>query len=251
MSEATDHDGAWKEALDLYLQPFLQLCFPQVAAGIDWTVPVDFLDKELQEIVRNSELGKQRVDKLIKVRRLDGEEEWVLLHVEIQAQVDEGLPKRVYEYYHRIVDRYRRRVVTLVVLADPRRGWRLGPYEAELWGCRVRFEYPVGKLLELGRDPEALEQSDNPAATVVAAHLAAQATGGDMELRKVLKGQLARRLYERGYSEKDILELLRLIDWLLVLPGAHSRGVGKDWRNSVTGSKISSFCSGLCFSLWL
>jgi hypothetical protein len=98
MSEAADYDGAWKEALDLYLQPFLQLCFPRVAAGIDWTVPVDFLDKELQEIVRDSELGKQRVDKLIKVQRLDGEEEWVLLHVEIQAQIDEGLPRRVYEY---------------------------------------------------------------------------------------------------------------------------------------------------------
>ena len=109
-------------------------------------------------------------------------------------------------------------MVTLVVLADPRPGWRPGPYEEELWGCRVRFEYPVCKLLELGRDQEALEQSDNPAATVVAAHLAAQATGGDMELRKVLKGQLARRLYERGYSKKEILELLRLIDWLLVLP---------------------------------
>jgi hypothetical protein len=50
----------------------------------------------LQEIVRDSELGKQRVDKLIKVRRLDGEEEWVLLHVEIQAQIDEGQLRRVY-----------------------------------------------------------------------------------------------------------------------------------------------------------
>ena len=90
MSEAADYDGAWKEALDLYLQPFLQLCFPQVAAGIDWNVPVEFLDKELQEIVRDSELGKQRADKLIKVRRLDGQEEWVLLHVEIQAKSMKG-----------------------------------------------------------------------------------------------------------------------------------------------------------------
>ena len=74
MSEPTDYDGAWKEALDLFLRPFLELCFPLVAAGIDWNAGVSFLDKELQEVVRDAELGKQRVDKLVEVRRLDGQE---------------------------------------------------------------------------------------------------------------------------------------------------------------------------------
>src|SRR5258708_4588764 len=97
MSEATDYDGAWKEALELYLQPFLQLCFPVVAAGIDWSAPVAFLDQELQEVVRDAELGKQRTDKLAKVRRLDGLEEWILIHVEIQSQGDPDLAHRMYQ----------------------------------------------------------------------------------------------------------------------------------------------------------
>ena len=63
-----------------------------------------------------------------------------------------------------------------------------------------------------------MEASDNPAAMVMAAHLTAQATHGDMELRKKSKWQLTRRLYEQGYGRKDILELFRLIDWLVVLP---------------------------------
>jgi hypothetical protein len=33
-----------------------------------------------------------------------------------------------------------------------------------------------------------------------------------------IKWQLTRRLYERGYSKNDVLDLLRLIDWLLRLP---------------------------------
>ncbi len=218
MSEAMDYDGAWKEAIELYWEPFLRLCFPEIGQRIDWRTPVEFLDKELQEIVRDSDLGKPRVDKLIKVRRLDGAEEWVLLHVEVQAQPEEDLPRRVYQYHHRIGDRFGRRVVTLVVLADEREGWRPDFFEEELWGCRVRFEYPVCKLLDLGRDRERLENSANPAAVVVAAHLAAQATGGDMERRKKSKWQITRRLYERGYRRQDILELFRLIDWLLVLP---------------------------------
>ncbi len=219
MNEAIDYDGAWKEAIEGYLQPFLALCFPDAAAGIDWGTPVEFLDKELQEIVRDADLGKQRVDKLIKVRRRDGEEEWVLLHLEVQAQLDESLPLRLYQYHHRIVDRFGRRAATLALLADERQGWKPACYEDELWGCRVRFDYPVCKLLELaGETLERETVKKNPAAVVVAAHLATQSTGGDMDLRQQIKWRLTRRLYELQYGKKDILNLYRLIDWLMVLP---------------------------------
>ena len=72
-----------------FLQPFIALCFPRVAAEVDWSIPPEFLDTELQEVVRDADLGKQRVDKLIRVQLLDGREEWVLIHVEVQAQPDE------------------------------------------------------------------------------------------------------------------------------------------------------------------
>ena len=32
----TDQDGAWKEAIEVYLRDFLALLFPVVHAGIDW-----------------------------------------------------------------------------------------------------------------------------------------------------------------------------------------------------------------------
>jgi hypothetical protein len=115
------------------------------------------------------------------------------------------------------VDRFRRRVATLVVLADARPGWRPAEYEEELWGCRTRFEYPVCKLLDLGPDLERWAEAGNPAALVVAAHLAAQSTQGDMAKRKTRKWELVQRLYEWGYSRRDILELFRLLDWLMVL----------------------------------
>ncbi len=218
MTEATDFDGAWKEALELYLRPFLELCFPEIAKRIDWQVRVEFLDKELQEVVRDAELGKQRADKLVKVRCRNGEEEWLLIHIEIQSQPEARLPRRMYQYNHRIEDRFGYRVVSLVVLADASPHWRPSVYEIEDWGCRLRFEYPVCKLLDLGQEIEQLERGDNPAAIVVAAHLAAQATTGNMAQRKRLKWQLTRRLYDRGYGKEDILELYRLIDWLMVLP---------------------------------
>jgi hypothetical protein len=45
----TDYDGAWKQALDLYLEPFLRLCFPTVHAGIDWSQKATSRDTELQQ----------------------------------------------------------------------------------------------------------------------------------------------------------------------------------------------------------
>ena len=40
---ASDYDGAWKAALDVYLQEFLELCFPAIHAAIDWSRPYRFL----------------------------------------------------------------------------------------------------------------------------------------------------------------------------------------------------------------
>lgn len=62
MNESTDYDGGWKEVLENYFRPFLEFCFPATASEIDWNVPLEFLDKELEEVVRDADLGKQRAD---------------------------------------------------------------------------------------------------------------------------------------------------------------------------------------------
>lgn len=67
-------------------------------------------------------------------------------------------------------------------------------------------------------DWENLEQSINPFGIIVMAHLKTKATHRNPESRLNWKLSLVRRLYERGYSRQDILELFRFIDWLMVLP---------------------------------
>jgi hypothetical protein len=79
-----EYDSPWKEALEDYLRPFLALFFPEIHADIDWSRTPEFLDKELQQVVR-AELGRSEVDKVVKVWRLDGEETWVLLLLSLDA----------------------------------------------------------------------------------------------------------------------------------------------------------------------
>jgi hypothetical protein len=91
----------------------------------------------------------------------------------------------------------------------------------------VSFQYPLAKLADWRGRRYELEASDNPFATVVLAHLAAQDTRGDADSRERAKLQLIRQLYERGYSRERVLSLLRFIDWLLALPPELERRVRK------------------------
>src|SRR5262249_18508080 len=108
-----DLDSPGKEILEQGLEVFLAFRFPHVHAAIDWTRQPEFLDKELQQIVREAEHGKRYVDKLVKVWLKDGREEWVLVHVEVQAQEEADFAERMYVYNYRLFDRYNRKVVSL------------------------------------------------------------------------------------------------------------------------------------------
>src|SRR5262245_54266722 len=98
--------------------------FPTAYREIDWSRGYEFLDKELQQIVRDAERGPRVVDKLIKVWRRDGSEEWLLIHLEVQSQYETDFGERMFVYHFRIFDRYNRRVVSLAILGDDRPRWR-------------------------------------------------------------------------------------------------------------------------------
>jgi hypothetical protein len=213
-----DYDGAWKEGVEQYFEAFLTFFFPHIYNEIDWTRGYEFLDQELQQLMRESEVGKQFVDKLIKVWLNDGKETWLLIHLEIQSQVDTGFPKRMFSYHYRIFDRYGQEVVSLAILGDNQANWRPQEYSYERWGCRLSIQFPTVKLLDYQPRWSELEQSDNPFAVLVMAHLRTQATTKDLTGRLRWKLSLVKRMYELGYSREKILQLFDLIDRLMTLP---------------------------------
>jgi hypothetical protein len=213
-----EFDSPWKDVLESYFPDFIQFFFPHIYDEIDWSRGYDFLDQELQQVVRDAELGKRLADKLVKVWKRDGEETWVLIHAEIQNQEESDFSKRIFVYYYRLLDKYDRPIVSLAILGDERSSWRPQPYQAELWGCEVNFRFPIVKLLDYEARWDELEASRNPFAIVVMTHLKTKATRKDAEARKEWKFRLTRRLYEQGFARQDIMNLFRFVDWLLVLP---------------------------------
>jgi hypothetical protein len=219
--QRADYDNPWKDALSIYFPAFVELFFPEIDTNIDWNRGYEFLDKELQQIAPDAEIGLREADKLVKVWRLDGEETWVLIHIEVQSQVQSLFAERMYVYNNRIFDRYRRQVVSLAVLGDDQPSWRPTQYSYEIWGCQVLLKFPIVKLLDY--QLPALEASTNAFAVIVLAHLTTQQTSKDPQGRYQGKLRIAKSLYQRGYSRQDILELLRLIEWMMTLPASLER----------------------------
>ena len=190
MTDSDDYDSPWKEALRVYFQPFLALFFPAAHAETDWSRGYESLDQELRQTVHEAELGKRRMDHLVKVWLRSGQERWVLVHVEVQTSWDRDFARRMYTYNYQLFDRYNKDVASLAVLGDDNPGWRPDRFWSTCWGSRAGIRFPVVKLLDYAEQWESLEKSDNPFAMVVLAHLITRRTRQDPDERYAAKIKL-------------------------------------------------------------
>ena len=81
----TEYDSPWKDILEIYFEDFISFFFPYLHGEIDWTKNIEFLDKELRQVTRDATIGKRLVDALVKVYRINGEEYWLYIHIEVQC----------------------------------------------------------------------------------------------------------------------------------------------------------------------
>jgi hypothetical protein len=216
----TPLDTPWKQILESYFPQFMAFFFPEAYSQIDWSRGFDFLDGELQQITLEAETGKRIIDKLAKVYLHSGGEQWVAAHVEIQNQKDDEFDERVFVYFARLRDKFKREVASFAVLGDTDVDWRPNSFVRETLGCNLQFSFPIVKLVDYRKRKEELAASDNPFAVVVLAHLAAQATKGkeSQQRRKNQKLNIMKMMYDRGYSQQEVTDLYRFVDWVLTLP---------------------------------
>ncbi|MBF0613014.1 MAG: transposase, partial [Magnetococcales bacterium] len=85
-------DTPWKEILEDYFKDFLAFFLPVAHDGIDWEKGYEFLDKEVLRITREAELGTRHMDRLVKVWQKDGQQRWILIHVDVQGDGQKEFP---------------------------------------------------------------------------------------------------------------------------------------------------------------
>ncbi|MDI6794562.1 MAG: hypothetical protein QME81_17125 [bacterium] len=218
-------DEAWKKIIERFFPQLLRFFVPDLYKDVDFSKGVDFLDKEMEQLSLKATKGAKYVDKLVKVYLKSGEEQWILVHIEVEGDPKKDFSLRMFRYFYKIFDDYGRRIVSMAILTGPKKVAEEGRYELKTYGSGVEFCYLSFRLMDYDKDE--LDQDPNPIALVV---LASQEKERAKRKGKKFntKLYLTRKLYERGYKKDEIKGLLEFIDWVLQLSDEEEELIGEE-----------------------
>lgn len=212
------YDIPWKLALTHAIYDFLDFFFPDIGTEVDRKKRPRFRDKELVAAGYGAAPDVMVADKLVEVFLRDGSAKWVLIHIEVQAQRDTALTRRVFDYNYRISKEYGRPVASLVILADEDNNWRPDSFQEQSFGVTTTFFFRTAKLLDYAADMDALAASHNPFAWLISAHLRTQQAHHDADKLYTAKWLMTRALFQHGWRRKRIIVLFTVINWMMALP---------------------------------
>ena len=226
-------DSLWKAILEDLFADFLRFFFNNADAVFDMKKGFEYLDKEMAQIaVEANPESPKYVDKLVKAYTREGNEQWVLVHVEVQGYTDPHFEERMFTYYYRIFDRYRQRITAIVLLTDRDRKFHPTAYHSEFLGTKIQYQFNTYKILN--QSEEVLQKSRNPFAFVIlTALLALQRSRLTDKALLDLKLALARHLLERNFSKPAIRGIFYFIRYYVAFANPEN--------DSKFDSKIDSF----------
>ncbi|WP_184548464.1 hypothetical protein [Mucilaginibacter sp. FT3.2] len=209
-------DILWKAALEDLFDDFLRFFYADADKLFDFEKGFQYLDKELDQLFPPDagNYAPRYVDKLIKVFTKGGDEEWVLIHVEVHGYTDHDFAKRMFQYYYRILDQYDKPITAFAIFADT--GKNFGPqfYERAFLGTKVYYSYNTFKIID--QDDAELEASNNPfAMAVLSAKLALSRNLVNDQQLFDLAYDLAKRLLSKKMPKDKIRKVMSFLRYYL------------------------------------
>jgi hypothetical protein len=196
------YDILWKGMIEEVMEDLLLFVEPGIGNDLDLDQGFAYLDKELAEIHPEAQqpANNRVVDKLVKVHLRDGNEHWMLLHIEVQGKNNKEFAGRMFNYFIRLFARYGRPVAAIAVHTGKRGHKMPKAYEDRCLWMRARYEYKTLAIVDY--PDEVLAASTNPFAVVllVAKQTLLQVKGTEDERDGVLleqKLKLVRLLRDR------------------------------------------------------
>lgn len=188
------HDQLFKSILRSFFREFLDLFFPDHAAGLDFD-SVRFSDKELFKGFPDGQ--RREPDVVAQVRARGGAPEVVVVHVEVQTDATGDFHRRMFEYYALLWLQFEAPVfpVALVLRGGPREGVTTEEYRQDVFEREVvRFRYATVALAQLS-SREYLDRG--PLAAGLAALMQRGRDSEELELRaRMLRRVVTSRLDE-------------------------------------------------------
>ena len=94
-----NYDESWKYILTTLFKNGLDFFYNELFVLVDFTKPVEFIESKLTNLDVGDHNNYKNVDKLIKCSLLDGNEQHILLHIEIEANNPYNIAQRMFIYY--------------------------------------------------------------------------------------------------------------------------------------------------------
>jgi hypothetical protein len=209
------NDQLWKSLLEDVFDDLLRFVFPEADQVFDMQRGFEFLDKELNELAPEPDEGPDTrfVDKLVKVHRRNGTRELLLVHVEVQGATKQRaqFPERMFRYYYRIFDRYKKPIIAIAIFTGPDGHKIPNRYEYHFLGTHHIYQYNTLNI----SDPteEELEKSNNPFAVVLLAARKALLSGKIPEKELLDQKLLVARLLlsKKQFSHRKIQKVLAFL----------------------------------------
>lgn len=202
------NDTLWKGILENIFSDFLKFFFKDAEALFDLEKGFEFLDKELEQLFPSEEIKSPKfVDKLVKVFSKTGDEKWILVHIEIQGYEDKKFGERMFTYFYRILDRYKKRITSIALFTDADKNFNPSVYEYDYLGTRLTFQFNTYKIMD--QDETLLFADSNPFAIVIlTAILALKKEQLNDENLYLLKFSIAKNLLLKKISKQKIDDVL-------------------------------------------
>jgi predicted transposase/invertase (TIGR01784 family) len=208
------YDQIWKEIIENLFEKFMYFYMPDLAVDVDFSKGYTFLDKEFSAIEIKSEDSERFLDKLIKVYLKSGEEQWILIHTEVQFAKKSDFSERMFKYFYRVYDKYNRKIVSIAIFTGTSLSYQRS-FDYNFYQTKLLYEYRSIKLVDYEED--YLLSQENPFALATLAVKYSIQSKTDEELRYKFKRKLIRLMNERGYTEKDIKNIFDFIEIMLEL----------------------------------
>ncbi|MEK4008192.1 Rpn family recombination-promoting nuclease/putative transposase [Paenibacillus sp. FSL H3-0333] len=107
------HDEAFKKLLETFFQEFIELFFPELDSMLDYSETRFLMQELLVDIVGEE---ARELDLLLEIRykELDG---YILIHLEPQSYRDSQFHERMFIYFSRLFERYRKEHKLIIPIA--------------------------------------------------------------------------------------------------------------------------------------
>lgn len=110
---AMDHDRLFKELICTFFAEFMELFFLDMYEAIDFKHVIFLSEEVFTDIVMGE---RRKVDILIETK-LKNEAALIIVHFESQAQFQEQFAERMFIYFSRLYEKYRRRIIPIAIFS--------------------------------------------------------------------------------------------------------------------------------------